>query len=810
MLGGLGVAVSPWLAFDHAHATTPSSDTLPGGGGDRMAASAASLYRPYRAKSSDGSAASTWVQIDLGSSRPIDAVKLYPYIRPHFPSGDGFPLRFRIECSDDPAFGTKKIIANSAQADYPDPGDRIVEFKARNAAGRYVRLTTTRLRARLLPEWLALLPEPTSKVYRDLMKGEFHFILSKMEVIAEGVDVALHCPVSVDAGLGNPADAQQLTRSPRPQGEGLVTDIPQNVTSPEGWRAVAYRAQAPVSGVQVKGGLFATALETNVRYLLDSFTVDDLLKQFRQRAGKPVPPSARTPEAFWEEDLAGSNAGRFLMGAGKTLHWIDHTELRSRLNAVVDEIAACRQPNGYIMAYPEDTFFVSERGAYTRAWTTHGLIEAGYAGNTKAFELLRGYYDWYNQRPYLARALRGCNQGGQGMVANSRMYFSPVGKPADVQVLQRYFQENYWLEDLAARRAEAIWQYPYDRAHCYLLTNVEAYLDMYRATGERRYLDAVFGCWELVHENWQSVAGSIELQEQEQCPPKAHPLLERYRGESCGSAFWVLLNQRLHLLDPEAEKYVTEIERSIYNVFLANQAGNDGIRYHTRLVGQKDTPQRVNTCCEGQGTRILASLPEFIYSVTEDGVYVNLFEPSTITWRSGAGDELRIQMSTAFPKAADVRLSVHVAKPTQAKLRVRTPSWATGAMAIQINRAHAATGTPGSYVTLDRLWNEGDEISFVLPIAMKATPYTGVDQLAGRERFSLTYGPILMAAVGAAELELEVPNAASPADLAGRLVPKADAPLHFTAPVMKTEWVPYYEIAAESFSCVPVIAAQPI
>ena len=62
----------------------------------------------------------------------------------------------------------------------------------------------------------------------------------------------------------------------------------------------------------------------------------------------------------------------------------------------MDGIAECRQPNGYIMAYPEDTIFYSERGAYTRAWVTHGLIEAGYAGNPKAFDLLRGYYDWFD------------------------------------------------------------------------------------------------------------------------------------------------------------------------------------------------------------------------------------------------------------------------------------------------------------------------------------------------------------------------------------------------------------------------------
>ena len=45
--------------------------------------------------------------------------------------------------------------------------------------------------------------------------------------------------------------------------------------------------------------------------------------------------------------------------------------------------------------------------------------------------------------------LRGAIQGGQGMIANTRVSLSPVGKPADAQVIQRYYQENAWLDGLA-------------------------------------------------------------------------------------------------------------------------------------------------------------------------------------------------------------------------------------------------------------------------------------------------------------------------------------------------------------------------
>ena len=114
------------------------------------------------------------------------------------------------------------------------------------------------------------------------------------------------------------------------------------------------------------------------------------------------------------------------MGAANTLRWVDHPELRRRMDELVDGIADCRQPNGYIMAYPEGSIFHSERAAYTRSWVTHGLIEAGYTGNPKAFGLLRGYYDWYDSCPYLPKLLRGAAQGVQGMIANTRMSFTPA------------------------------------------------------------------------------------------------------------------------------------------------------------------------------------------------------------------------------------------------------------------------------------------------------------------------------------------------------------------------------------------------
>ena len=786
---GAGLTVSRVFQADAVIASPADGQVVPAPSGEWMAATPASAFRAYRSKPAKTADAPTWVQIDLGASQPIDSVKVYPANEKGRPgrdehyAGEGFPVRFKIEASLDPDFSGARLIVDHTGADYPAPKGRIEEYRAQGVEGRYVRLTATRL--------------------MDVEGGGNYLALAKMDVYSGGKEIAALRPVTVDSTYGNDDDVAQVTRPPRPGGETVFVDHPENVTPARTWKPPVHKARVPLTGVTLEGGVFQSALENNIRYLLNSFTVDDLLRQFRERVGTAKPPEQHEWETqFWQEDLAGSNAGRFLMAAGNTLRWMDHPELRRRLDAVVEGIAQCRQPNGYIMAYPEDTIFFSERGAYTRAWLTHGLIEAGYAGNQKAFELLRGYYDWFNESPYLPYLLRFAVQGGQGMIANTRLHFTPVGKPADIQVIQRYFQENYWMDQLAAREDRAIWQYPYDRPHCYLLTNLEAYLDLYRATGEARYLRAVEGGWDLYHDKWENPGGSISIIEFIVSPPRSY-LLHAELEELCGNVFWAFLNQRFHLLDPEQEKYVGEIEKSIYNVALANQGGSEGFRYHALLTHRKEKPTHINTCCEGQGTRLIGSLPEHIYSLASDGLYVNLFEPSTIKWTQN-GDTLRLKAITRFPFDPEVQLQFSAARPVQAKIRVRVPSWAAHDMAVHVNSKLAVSGWPGSYVVLNRTWSEGDTVNFTLPMKLDMVRYTGVDQIPDQARYAVTFGPILLAAVGATEISLRLEKGKQPEDLLQQLQPKPGQPLHFTVEHNPgVEFMPYWLVDKEPFNCLP-------
>ena len=583
----------------------------------------------------------------------------------------------------------------------------------------------------------------------------------------------------------------------------------------EGTIAVPDQLQTPASGVRLTGGILKRVFDDNVQHLLETYPVDDILFRFRERAGSPNPPGQSRGWEHVPPLLYGSLAGMFLMGSGNALRWEEDAELRDMMNQVIDGIEQVKQPNGFIMAYAEKDTAQGENPNYVRSWLTHGLIEASIAGNAKALPLIRGHQDWFNQCEYLPK-VRDLSLGYQGMIPNARMYFTSTGKQSDLDVLQKYYEEDWWLDQLVENDDRAIYKRP--MAHCYEITAFEAYLDLYRATGQRRYLTAMLNAWEMIHKKWEHVGGSIAISWGEhlnkEYPPHSYFIGwdSPWTGELCGSMFWVALSQRLHRLYPDVEKYVNEIEKSIYNIAVANQAGSVGIRYHALLNKQKDTVLKGDmqvSCCEGQAVRWYGALPEYVYSIAPDGLYVDLYADSQITWNQD-GTEVTLKNSTAFPEEERVELSLRADQPVDFTMRLRMPSWLTSLVKINVNGKELAQGSPGTYCPIRRTWKSGDTISYILPMELKVSRYQGLDMIEGHDRYAIQRGPILLGVVGALDFNdqtIQIVN--DPADLEDWLTPVAGKPFHYKIKGKPDyEYYPYYEIQDQKYSCYPIIGSQ--
>lgn len=120
---------------------------------------------------------SKWVQLDLGNVQPLDEVRLYPAHPPDFPerTGFGFPLRFRVEISDEPSFGHPRLLLDATGADFTNPADNAVLIPAHGKPARYVRMTATRLWER---------------------SNDFIFALAEMEVFSSGRNIARDAKVT--------------------------------------------------------------------------------------------------------------------------------------------------------------------------------------------------------------------------------------------------------------------------------------------------------------------------------------------------------------------------------------------------------------------------------------------------------------------------------------------------------------------------------------------------------------------------------------------------------------------------------------
>jgi mono/diheme cytochrome c family protein len=108
-----------------------------------------------------------WVQVDLGEAVAIDRVVLRACDDDFnkIGAGFGFPVRYRVEVSDDESFPSARVLADRTGADQPNPRHDPVEIAVNGKSGRYLRITATKLATRL----------PT----------DYHFALAELEILAK-------------------------------------------------------------------------------------------------------------------------------------------------------------------------------------------------------------------------------------------------------------------------------------------------------------------------------------------------------------------------------------------------------------------------------------------------------------------------------------------------------------------------------------------------------------------------------------------------------------------------------------------------
>jgi DUF1680 family protein len=607
----------------------------------------------------------------------------------------------------------------------------------------------------------------------------------------------------------------------------------------ETWKPVPFRALMPERGVRLTGGIVRRLFDLNIAEIKYDFALPHYCEG---GPNEQVPEEDLRKLPGWSGWLCGSNEGRLLAGAALSLRWEEDPELRALVSKITGDIRARMRDDGYHNYYPEENSYArvhtieewvdrgswcrgnaeySERKNYDRVFWTRGLLAAMMSGDRDAGVLLRRFYDWFNtQEKYLVNMVRGANSPN-GRPGGPLVYLSPAGRPGDLITSMRYLDEDYWIKALGDGQPLAPVDYPGDRPHCYTLLTLEAIADEYLATGDEKYYRALMGGWKIYHDHYRHTGGFISIGELSgpHCAPDANYISTHLTGETCGQVFWAWINQRLMQLYPREERYIAQVEETLYNTLVPGKTeGKPGNAGYLSLQGKRGGVDNYNGCCQVSACMAAAAAPQWIYMIGGATVYVNLFVASSFESPFGT-----ITMETDFPCSGRVLITVDpLPLAGRFDLSVRVPCWARGELSVNVNDSFTRTGQPGGRVDINRHWQKGDRLSFTLPYGPRLYRYTGADQIPGRTRYTMLCGPVLMALTdplctgdkdpGGGVYVPHIPLA--PEELLKSLRADPANPLRFPAPVSAAglkpaqaeyAFVPYWDAPAEGFSCVPSI-----
>ena len=151
----------------------------------------------------------------------------------------------------------------------------------------------------------------------------------------------------------------------------------------------------------------------------------------------------------------------------------------------------------------------------------------------------------------------------------------------------------------------------------------------------------------------------------------------------------------------------------------------------------------VSFCCPPNVVRVVAEAHNYVYALSADTVWVNLYAASTLDTAWLDGRRIKLRQQTDYPWAGAVKLVIDEAPATAVTLKLRVPGWLRDGATLRVNgQPVAADLKPGTYADVKRTWKTGDTVDFDLafkPTLWEANPLVEetVDQVA------IKYGPLV-------------------------------------------------------------------
>jgi DUF1680 family protein len=510
------------------------------------------------------------------------------------------------------------------------------------------------------------------------------------------------------------------------------------------WRVLPF----PNSQVQLLDGIFKDQMEINRSYL-HSLPNDRLAHMFQITAGLS---STAKPFGGWEKpdcELRGHfTGGHYLSAAALMYASTGDEDLKRKANALVSTLAQCQQAhgNGYLSAFPEGFFDRLRDGkpVWAPFYTLHKIM-AGHldmythCGNEQALntaELMAGWVGRWVEPLSDAHMQRVLEVEQGGMLEVLCNLYAVTGKDTYLRTARR-FDHRAVFDPLAEYRDEL--------KGLHANTNIPKMIGaarQYELTGDVRYHNIAKYFWSEVTERRIFCTGGTSYEEHWLADSGELSKEVGQNMEECCCGYNMLkLTRHIYgwTADPRAMDYY---ERTLFNSRLGTQ-DSDGMKSYFLPLGRGwwkyyNSAYGSFWCCTGTGAEEFSKFNNTIYFHDDRGIYVNLFIASELNWEEKG---VRLRQETKFPEQEGTALVFRAQRPLQLALNIRVPYWATQSSALKVNGQHLPVfASPSSYLTIERVWEDGDRVEVDMPMHLHVDPLPGDES-----QQAMMYGPLVLA-----------------------------------------------------------------
>ncbi|OIN58704.1 aceric acid hydrolase [Arsenicibacter rosenii] len=199
-------------------------------------------------------------------------------------------------------------------------------------------------------------------------------------------------------------------------------------------------------------------------------------------------------------------------------------------------------------------------------------------------------------------------------------------------------------------------------------------------------------------------------------------------NETCANIGSLLWNYRMLQITGQA-RYADVMELALYNSILSGVSldgtryfytnplsASDNYPYQLRWTGGRQPYIRLSNCCPPNTVRTIAEVSNYAYSVSDQGIWLNLYGANTLNTALANGESLSLRQETSYPWDGQITVQIEKAPASPFGVFVRIPGWCKGA-SVKVNGSVVAGAVKsGEYFAIRRNWKAGDKVELSLPM----------------------------------------------------------------------------------------------